>query len=87
VLPQTVQEAGQARLNHKKSLDNDGYKEKGCQALVTHACNPSYSGGRDQENRGLKPPGEIVSETLSRKTCHKNRAGGVAQGVSPEFKP
>jgi hypothetical protein len=20
-------------------------------------------------------------------TCHKNRAGGVAQGVGPEFKP
>jgi hypothetical protein len=23
--------------------------------LLTHACNPSYSGGRDQENRGSKP--------------------------------
>jgi hypothetical protein len=22
---------------------------------VTHACNPSYSGGRDQEDHGLKP--------------------------------
>jgi hypothetical protein len=22
---------------------------------VLHACNPSYSGGRDQEDRGLKP--------------------------------
>jgi hypothetical protein len=25
------------------------------QAPVAHACNPSYSGGRDQENHGLKP--------------------------------
>jgi hypothetical protein len=25
------------------------------QAPVAHACNPSYSGGRDQENRSLKP--------------------------------
>jgi hypothetical protein len=25
------------------------------QALVAHACNPSYSGGRDQEDRSLKP--------------------------------
>jgi hypothetical protein len=25
------------------------------QVLVAHACNPSYSGGRDQEDRGLKP--------------------------------
>jgi hypothetical protein len=23
--------------------------------LVAHACNPSYSGGRDQEDQGLKP--------------------------------
>jgi hypothetical protein len=22
---------------------------------VAHACNPSYSGGRDQEDQGLKP--------------------------------
>jgi hypothetical protein len=25
-----------------------------CQVLVAHACNPSYSGGRDQEDRGSK---------------------------------
>jgi hypothetical protein len=24
-------------------------------ALVTHPCNPSYSGSRDQEDRGSKP--------------------------------
>jgi hypothetical protein len=24
-------------------------------APVAHACNPSYSGGRDQEDHGLKP--------------------------------
>jgi hypothetical protein len=29
------------------------------QVSVTHACNPSYSGGRDQEDRGSKPvPGK-----------------------------
>jgi hypothetical protein len=28
-------------------------------------CNPSYSGGKDQEDRGTKPAGQIVSETLS----------------------
>jgi hypothetical protein len=32
-------------------------------------------------------PGQIVHETLSQKTPHKNRAGGVAQGEGPEFKP
>jgi hypothetical protein len=28
---------------------------KFCWVLVVHACNPSYSGGRDQEDPGLKP--------------------------------
>jgi hypothetical protein len=32
-------------------------------------------------------PGQIVCETLSRKTLHKNRAGRVAQGEGPEFNP
>jgi hypothetical protein len=32
-------------------------------------------------------PGQIVQKILSRKTLHKNRAGEVAQGESPEFKP
>jgi hypothetical protein len=31
--------------------------------------------------------GQIVHETLSQKTCHKNRAGRVAQGEGLEFKP
>jgi hypothetical protein len=30
---------------------------------------------------------QIFHKTLSRKTNHKNGAGGVAQGVDPEFKP
>jgi hypothetical protein len=30
---------------------------------------------------------QIVHKTLSQKTHHKNRAGGMAQDVSPEFKP
>jgi hypothetical protein len=34
---------------------------------VAHACNPSYSGGRDQEDLGsMATPGQIVHfETLS----------------------
>jgi hypothetical protein len=31
-------------------------------------------------------PGQIVQETLSQKTPSQKRAGGVAQGVGPEFK-
>jgi hypothetical protein len=31
--------------------------------------------------------GKQCLKTLSQKTLHKNRAGGVAQGEGPEFKP
>jgi hypothetical protein len=34
----------------------------------------------------LSQPGQIVHYTLSQKTLHKNKAGGVAQGEGPEFK-
>jgi hypothetical protein len=44
---------------------------------VAPVCNPSYSEGRDQEDHGLKPA----------QAYRKNRTGGVAQGVVPEFKP
>jgi hypothetical protein len=54
---------------------------------VAHACKPSYSGGRDQEDGSLKQPGQIVHETLFQKTLYKNRAGGMAQDEGPEFKP
>jgi hypothetical protein len=32
-------------------------------------------------------PWQIVCKTPSGKSLHKNRAGGVAQGKGPEFKP
>jgi hypothetical protein len=32
-------------------------------------------------------PGEMVHESVSQNTYHKKRAGGVAQGEDPEFKP
>jgi hypothetical protein len=51
------------------------------QALVSHACNPSDSGGRDQEDRGSKLTGANISwDPISK------RAGRVAQGAGPEFK-
>jgi hypothetical protein len=54
-----------------------------CQAPVAHTYNPSYSGGRDRSQ-----PGKIVlRDPISKKTFHKKRAGGVAQGVGPDFKP
>jgi hypothetical protein len=37
-------------------------------ALVAHACNPSYIGGRDQKDESLKP-------ALAEKTHHKKKKG------------
>jgi hypothetical protein len=51
---------------------------------VAPTCNPNYSGSRDQEDHGSK---QTVRETLSRKNPSQKRAGGVTQGVGPEFKP
>jgi hypothetical protein len=54
---------------------------------VADACNPSYSGSRNQEDRGSKPALTNSSQDpISKKIHHKKRAG-VAQGVGPEFKP
>jgi hypothetical protein len=39
--------------------------------LVAHTCNPSYSGGSEQEDRDSKPVEQIVHKTLSQKTQHK----------------
>jgi hypothetical protein len=56
--------------------------------LVTHACDPSYLGGRDQEDQGSKPAQANSSmRSYLKKAHHKKRAGGVAQGEGPEFKP
>jgi hypothetical protein len=39
---------------------------------VAHTCNPSYSGGRDQENLSSKPaPGKEFPRPYLRKTHHK----------------
>jgi hypothetical protein len=46
--------------------------------LVAHACNPSYSGGRGQEDYGLKPArANGLGDPLSKGT----------QSEGPEFKP
>jgi hypothetical protein len=56
---------------------------KGSWALVAHTCNPSNSGGRDQEDRSLMPG----YKTLSRKNpSQKNNWWEWAQGLGPEFK-
>jgi hypothetical protein len=54
---------------------------------VTHACNPTYSGGRDHEDHGSKPARTNSSWDVILKMLKTERASGVAQGVGPEFKP
>jgi hypothetical protein len=41
--------------NLKILISNNDKELKASQATVAHICNPSYSGGRDQEGYGLKP--------------------------------
>jgi hypothetical protein len=49
---------------------------------VAHACNPSYPGGRDQEDHSFWPAQTNSSlETLSCKYPTQKRAGKVAQVV------
>jgi hypothetical protein len=43
-----------------------------CQVLVAQACNPSYSGGRDQENQGSKTAqANSSTRPYLEKTLHK----------------
>jgi hypothetical protein len=55
---------------------------------MAYSYNTSYSGGRDQDG-GSKPAwGKKKSaRPYLKKAFIKNRAGGVAQGKGPEFKP
>jgi hypothetical protein len=57
------------------------------QVPVAHACNISFSGGRDQEDPGSKLAwANSLRDPISKITYHTNRAGGVDQGEGPEFK-
>jgi hypothetical protein len=46
-----------------------------------HACHPSYSGGRDQEDRSSKPAQQIVHKTLPWKKS--NTKQGWQSGSNP----
>jgi hypothetical protein len=62
-------------------------EERWSWALVTHACKPSYSGGRNQEDGSSKPVQANSLRDAISKIAISKRAGGVAQGEGPEFKP
>jgi hypothetical protein len=65
-------------------------KGKRSWAPVIHTCNPSNSGGRDQEDHTLKPAwANSLQDPISKNTYHKKKkkkAGGVAQGIGSQFK-
>jgi hypothetical protein len=54
---------------------------------VAHSWNPSYSGGRDQEDCDLKPAQANTFHDPITKNPSQKRAGEIAQGVDLEFKP
>jgi hypothetical protein len=60
-------------------------KMKDSQALVAYTCNPSYSGGRDQEDHGSKPAWANCSRDPISKKHFTKKGGGVAQGEGSEF--
>jgi hypothetical protein len=58
---------------------------------VAHTCNPSYLGGRDQEDQGSKPVWANSSQDpILKKPNRKKKGGGgkggESQGIDPEFK-
>jgi hypothetical protein len=69
-------------------LDKDTAKKENCQAPVVHSCNPSYSGGKIRRIVVRSQLRQMVlQDPMLKKTHHKKRAGGVAQGVGLEFIP
>jgi hypothetical protein len=53
---------------------------------VAHTCNPSYSGDKAGGCSSKPAQANSLKDLISKKKTQK-RAGGVAQDVSPEFKP
>jgi hypothetical protein len=71
----------------KKKKKNKKTKQNIQARCHWHACNPSYSGGRDQEDLDSKPAQANSSGDTILKIPITKRAGGVAQVVGAEFKP
>jgi hypothetical protein len=68
-----------------KGRKNPIIHQKISQVLVAHACNPSYSGGRDQEDHSSKPArANSLQDPISKKPITK-RAGVVAQTMEYYF--
>jgi hypothetical protein len=53
---------------------NEGIKSFLSQVPVAHACNPSYSGGRDQKDQGSKPAWANSSRDLISKNPSQKKS-------------
>jgi hypothetical protein len=67
------------------SQNSSSLKSKPSQALVAHAYNPSYLGGWDWEDCGLRPLKENSSQDPVSKVTRVKWTGGMAQGVQHVF--
>jgi hypothetical protein len=54
-------------------------REKVSRTPVAHACNPSYKGGKDGEDHGLKPAQENSSRSFLKKTIPKKCWGSCSR--------
>jgi hypothetical protein len=64
--------------------DKKGNRKCASTVLVAHACNPSYSGGRNQEDCGLKPAQANSSQDpVSKKPITKKGWQSDSQGRLP----
>jgi hypothetical protein len=75
------------RLVGKKVQVRPCLKNKIKLGLVAHACNPSYSGDRDQEDHGSRLPLANSSMRPYLKKSFIKIGLAVTQGEGPEFKP
>jgi hypothetical protein len=55
--------------------------------LVAHACNPIYSGGRDQEDHSSKPTQTNSSTRPYLEKALSKNGWWSGWGLGPEFKP
>jgi hypothetical protein len=75
----TPRESGGGAMSCGLKVDSPRVRqspEKEENGPVAHTCNPSYSGGREQEDHNLKPA-----------WANSSQDPAVAQDVGPEFKP
>jgi hypothetical protein len=62
-------------------------KKYSCWEPVAHICNPSYSGGREQEYQGLKPAwANSLRDPILKKPITK-KGWWNGSRIGPEFKP